>query len=78
MLETVILGLFIAGLISCVGLKLSIFYALFLGLALFFAYGLIRKHSFKQMLKMSIKGIKTVKNITTSFQQFTNHCVIAM
>ena len=67
MLETVILGLFIVGLITCVGFDLSIFYALFFGLALFFAYGLIRKYSFKQMLKMSLKGIKTVKNITFVF-----------
>lgn len=67
MLETVILGLFIVGLITCVGLKLSIFYALFFGLALFFTYGLIRKHSSIQMLKMSFKGIKTVKNITFVF-----------
>lgn len=67
MLETVILGLFIAGLLSCVGLDLSIFYALFFGLALFFTYGILKKYSFKQMLKMSFKGIKTVKNITFVF-----------
>ena len=65
--ETVILGLFIAGLISCVSFNLSIFYALLLGLALFFTYGLIKKHSFKEMVKMSLEGIKTVKNITFVF-----------
>ena len=67
MLETGILGLFIAGLIFCVGSGFSIFYALFFGLALFFAFGLIRKHSFLDMLKMSLEGIKTVKNITFVF-----------
>ncbi|PKM72911.1 MAG: sodium:proton antiporter [Firmicutes bacterium HGW-Firmicutes-16] len=67
MLETVILGLFIAGLISCVGLGLSIFYALFFGLALFFAYGLIKKHRFTEMLGMTFSGIKTVLTVTLVF-----------
>ena len=67
MLETAILGLFIVGLLSCVGFGLSIFYALFFGLALFFAYGLIKKHSFLQIFKMSLTGIKTVKNVTFVF-----------
>lgn len=67
MLETVVLGLFILGLLTCVGFGFSIFYALFFGLALFFAFGLIKKHGFLQMLKMSFAGIKTVKNITFVF-----------
>ncbi|NCB74588.1 MAG: sodium:proton antiporter [Clostridia bacterium] len=67
MAETIILGLFIAGLISCVSFNLSIFYALLFGLALFFSYGLFKKHSFKEMVKMSLEGIKTVKNITFVF-----------
>lgn len=67
MLETVILGFFIVGLLTCVGFGFSIFYALFFGLALFFAFGIIKKHSFMQMLKMSFEGIKTVKNITFVF-----------
>lgn len=62
-----ILGLFIVGLITCVGLNLSIFYALFFGLALFFAYGLTKKHSFMQMLKMSYSGMKTVMSVTLVF-----------
>lgn len=67
MLETVILGLFIAGLISCVGFGLSIFYALFFGLALFWAYGLIKKHLFSDMLKMTFTGMKTVMSVTIVF-----------
>ncbi|MFB0920760.1 MAG: Na+/H+ antiporter NhaC family protein [Oscillospiraceae bacterium] len=67
MLETLILGLFIAGLISCVGFGLSIFYALFFGLDLFWAYGLIKKHSAREMLGMTFSGIKTVITITLVF-----------
>ncbi len=67
MAETIILGLFIAGLISCVSFNLSIFYALLFGLALFFSYGLFKKHNLKEMVKMSLEGIKTVKNITFVF-----------
>ena len=67
MLEAATLGLFIVGLLICVSSGLSIFYALFFGLALFFSYGLIRKHSFRQMLGMTFEGIKTIKNITLVF-----------
>ena len=67
MLETVILGLFIAGLISCVGFGLSIFYALFFGLALFWAYGIIKKHRLSEMLKMTFAGMKTVMSVTIVF-----------
>lgn len=67
MLETVILGLFIAGLISCVGFGLSIFYALFFGLALFWAYGLLKKHRVSKMFTMTFSGIKTVLTVTLVF-----------
>ncbi|MEA4895024.1 MAG: Na+/H+ antiporter NhaC family protein [Oscillospiraceae bacterium] len=67
MLETLILGLFIAGLVGCVGFSLSIFYALFFGLALFLAYGLIKKHRFSEMLKMTFAGMKTVLSVTVVF-----------
>jgi len=67
MLEIAALGFFIVGLLVCIGLNLSIFYALFFGLGVFFIYGLHRKHTFKAMLKMSFEGIKTVKNIMFVF-----------
>lgn len=67
MLETATLGLFILGLIACVGFGLSIFYALFLGLALFFVYGFIKKHSFGQMVQMTFSGMKTVLSVTMVF-----------
>lgn len=66
-MEAVTLGLFIVGLLLCIGFNLSIFYALFLGLILFFAYGLYKKHSFFQMLKMTFEGMKTVKNVLFVF-----------
>lgn len=67
MLEIAALGLFIAGLLLCIGLNLSIFYALFFGLGVFFVYGLYQKHGFTEMLKMSVKGVKTVRNIMLVF-----------
>jgi len=67
MLETATLGLFILGLIACVGFGLSIFYALFFGLALFYAYGFIKKYSFRQMMKMTLSGMKTVLSVTIVF-----------
>ncbi len=67
MLEIAALGLFITGLLLCIGLNLSIFYALFFGLGVFFIYGLHKKLGFKEMLKMSLEGVKTVKNIMLVF-----------
>ena len=66
-MEAVTLGLFIFGLLLCIGFNLSIFYALFLGLILFFTYGLIKKHSFLEMSKMTFEGMKTVKNVLLVF-----------
>lgn len=63
MLETIILGTFILGLLLCIGFGKSILYALFFGYMLFFAYGLIKKHKAKDIFLMSLEGIKTIKNI---------------
>ncbi len=63
MLESVILGTFIVGLIVCIGCNLSILYALIFGYALFFVYGLIKKHTAKAVLMMSYNGVKTIKNL---------------
>jgi len=65
--EAVTMLLFIAGLLICIGSGLSIFYALIFGLGVFFVYGLIQRHSFRAMLKMSVKGVGTVKNILLVF-----------
>lgn len=41
--------------------------ALLFGLVVFFAYGLYKRHSFRQLLIMALNGIKTVKNILITF-----------
>ncbi len=66
-MEAVTLGLFILGLLLCIILKLSFFYALFFGLFLFYIYGLIKKHSIKDLLKMTLEGVKTVRNVLYVF-----------
>ena len=63
MLEFVVLGVFSAALIACIALDASILHALLFGYALFFAYGLIRRKSVKELLQMSWGGVKSVKNI---------------
>lgn len=66
-MELIVFGLFAAGLIACVAADLSILYAMLFGYVLFFGYGIIRKHAFKEMLSFSFSGIKTVRNILITF-----------
>lgn len=66
-METIIFGIFAAGLLLCILLGGSILYALLLGYVLFFVYGLLKRHSFRQMIQMSLEGIRTVKNILLVF-----------
>ena len=67
MLELCILLLFSVSLIICVILHYSILYALIFGYALFFAFGLIKGNTWKEMLCYSFRGILTVKNILIIF-----------
>ncbi|MEA5058506.1 MAG: Na+/H+ antiporter NhaC family protein [Candidatus Pelethousia sp.] len=67
MTEIYILGACAAALLLCVIAKFSILYALGFGYFLFFAYGLWKKQSVLQMLKLSLRGILTVKNILVTF-----------
>lgn len=67
MLELIVLGIFSLALLLCVGLGWSILYALLFGFLLFFAYGLYKKHSVSDMLKLAFSGIRTVKNILITF-----------
>jgi len=66
-MELIILGLFSAALLICIAFGHSIFIALLSGYCLFFFYGLLKKFSYREILKMSWKGIKTVKNILITF-----------
>ena len=67
MLEFCILLLFSVSLIICVILHYSILYALIFGYILFFAFGLIKGKTWKEMLRYSFNGILTVKNILMIF-----------
>lgn len=66
-METIIFGIFAAGLLLSILLRVSILYALLLGYILFFIYGLVKKHSIYQMIQMSLEGVRTVKNILLVF-----------
>ena len=66
-METITFGLFVTILLLSILLKMSILYALLLGYILFFTYGLRKKHTFYQMIRMSLEGIRTVKNILLVF-----------
>ena len=67
MLELCILLLFSVSLIICVILHYSILYALIFGYVLFFAFGLIKGKTPKEMLRYSFHGILSVKNILMIF-----------
>lgn len=67
MLETIILFMFIIGLLICLGFNLPLLYALLFGFIIFFSYGLSKNHTVRHMIKISFRGIKTVKNILIIF-----------
>lgn len=67
MLESMILLMFIIGLLICIYFNLPLLYALLFGFILFFSYGLIKNNSLKHMIYISFKGIKTIRNILIIF-----------
>ena len=66
-MEILTLALFCAVLLICVIFDASVLYALTAGLVIFSAYALIKKHSFKSILKMIFDGVKTAKNVLIVF-----------
>lgn len=66
-MEILVLALFCAVLLICVIFDASVLLALGAGLVIFSAYALIKKHSFKSILKMIFDGIKTAKNVLIVF-----------
>lgn len=66
-MELLVLGLFLVTLLICILLDVSILYALMIGYALFFIYGLVKKHSVRALLVMSWNGIKTARNVAITF-----------
>lgn len=67
MRELLTLGAFVAALLVCLGTGQSILLALAAGYLLFLAYGLSTGHSWREMGKLSLNGILTIKNILLTF-----------
>ena len=67
MLEVLVIFAFIAVLMTCVMLDISIVYALAIGYFVFFFYGVKRGFGMKNVFFMSVKGVKTVKNPLITF-----------
>lgn len=67
MVEGIVLGVFAASLFVCIGLDWSVLTALLFGFILFFAYGIYKKHTGREMLSYACSGIRTVRNILVTF-----------
>ena len=67
MLEVLVIFAFIAVLMTCVALDISIVYALAIGYFIFFFYGVKSGFGAKNVFFMSVKGVKTVKNLLITF-----------
>ena len=67
MLEILVLSAFVAVLMGCVVLDISIVYALAVGYFIFFFYGVKRGFGTKHVFMMSVNGVKTVKNLLITF-----------
>ena len=61
------LGLFCAGLLLCILLDFSVLYALGFGLLLFLLYGRYQRFTWKELFRMALDGVRTVKNILITF-----------
>lgn len=66
-METLTLLLFCAALLGCILLDVNILIALVIGLAIFLTYGRLKKFSWGDLLKMSLSGVRTVRNILIIF-----------
>jgi len=66
-METLVLLLFIVVLTGCVLLGLPLLLALAAGYVIFFTYGLLKKHPAKELFRLSLSGMKTVRNILFLF-----------
>lgn len=58
-----VIGSFCACLLGCVITKISILYAMFAGVVIFSVYTLAKGFSFRELLSMMAKGIRTAKNV---------------
>ena len=67
MLEIFVMLAFIAVLMGCVAMDISVVYALVVGYFIFFLYGVKQGHGPKKVFMMSVSGVKTVKNLLITF-----------
>ena len=67
MIEFAVLAIFCALLLWCVVFGFSILYALSAGLVLFWLYGRHKSLAWGELFKLSVSGVKTVKNILITF-----------
>ena len=67
MAERIALSLFLLGLVACILGGFQILYALAFGLVCFVFYGLLKKHTPRQMIVMMLDGIRGAKNILIIF-----------
>lgn len=66
-MELFVLVSFCVILLGCIFLDISILYALLIGLCLFLGYGRYKKVEWKELIFLSIQGIRTIKNILMTF-----------
>ncbi|MBO4290230.1 MAG: sodium:proton antiporter [Lachnospiraceae bacterium] len=66
-MEALTLGLFCAALLLCLILDWSILYALGFGLVLFLLYGRHKGFAWKELAKIALRGVKTIRNILITF-----------
>ena len=67
MIELIITGIFAAALLICVFADVSVLYPLIFGYFLFSGYALRKGHSPKRLMRETLNGIMTVKNILITF-----------
>lgn len=66
-MDVFVLSLFVVMLFLCIIFEVPILYALFAGYVIFALYALKKGFSFRDVMKMSFEGIKTVKNVLITF-----------
>lgn len=66
-MELLVLLAFTMVLMICIALDVSLVLALAIGYGIFFAYARIKGHGAKEIVSMSISGVKTVKNMLITF-----------
>lgn len=67
MIELIITGIFAAALLACVFADISVLYPLIFGYFLFSGYALWKGQRIKELLRETLNGIMTVKNILITF-----------